>query len=101
MSRGTTKDAATRFVMSRPMCRGCDRVARPKSSFCTDRCAVAYIEELLLGNEEQWCPICGSWESTENGETLLCTHPVTSIKTGLSALEVRAFARFGRLGEAK
>lgn len=67
----------------RPRCYGCDNKARARSRFCSMRCAAAYAEELIEGNEDAYCPTCNSWEglapyeeAAEGSVTLSCGHSI-------------------------
>ena len=62
----------------RPRCYGCVRRAREGSRFCSQRCAAGYVEELLDGNDDEWCPICDRWEGrryADGAGELVCGHP--------------------------
>jgi hypothetical protein len=52
--------------MMTPKCYGCDRKARKGSLFCSQKCAADYAEELLLGNDEVWCPATEQWHAASD-----------------------------------
>lgn len=47
---------------TRPKCYGCDARARVDSNFCSDKCGCLYVDQLVAGNDEEWCPTCDRWE---------------------------------------
>lgn len=49
--------------MARRSCYCCPRPARPRSYFCSNRCAAQYADELMAGNEDSWCPHCEEYVS--------------------------------------
>jgi len=75
----------------RPKCYGCDRDAAAGRMFCTDRCAAGYVEELVRGNEEQWCPLCEKWSSPSMGMDIMnCNHVQTGITEGMPRKDAAA-----------
>lgn len=54
----------------RPRCyHGCDKPARKGYRFCSQRCAAEYAEELVMGNDDAWCPKCKQWVYVDLGFT--------------------------------
>ena len=70
----------------RPICYGCDRRAARGRRFCTAKCAGLYAEELIRGNDDQYCPACDTWQGldrySETPGILMCKHPALDIVEG-------------------
>lgn len=57
----------------RPQCRECERDARKGSLFCSQRCAAAWAETVLLGYEETWCENHLEWYALDYDAPERCT----------------------------
>lgn|GEM_PF-4003946 len=65
----------------------CGKKAAKKSLFCSSRCAANWAEELARGNEDEWCPVCGTWGHEQPDGTIQCGHPTSGITEGMSRAE--------------
>jgi hypothetical protein len=70
----------------------CGKPAKPGDRFCGKQCAADYAEELVRGNEDEWCVPCQDWKGKERSpaERLVCGHIAAGLDAGAKHAQAAA-----------